>query len=105
MRGSSSIFVLGRFRPASGLNYIQRAGVWDASYFNPPGYIRKSLTKARLWQVNAEAIRQAVRRGETVRVGTKVNWDDSRSWLFREMDLLWEEFDLVLVESTFFSNR
>ena len=105
IQGASDEFVLGHFRPPAGPNYIQRARTWDASFFDPPSYIRNSLNEQRLWNVNAEALRQAVSRGETIRVGTKIDWRRRQSWLFRKMDLLYSEFDLVMVGDTFFSNR
>jgi hypothetical protein len=38
-------------------------------------------------------------------LGTEVHWDDPVSWLFKEMDLLFDEFNLTLVIDKSLSNN
>ena len=97
--------MLGHYIVEQGSNYKKAARQVNGSYFDLPSYIRENASKDLQWEINAQAIRDAVNRGDEIIIGTEIHWKDAESWLFREIDLLWDEFNLALVDNIFYPNH
>jgi hypothetical protein len=100
--GTNKVTVLGHmYPPGGGPSYIQAAEEQGASYFNMPTNLVNGLTTANQWELNKQFLRDAVARGDKIIVGTEINYQNPGSWLFREIDFLKLEYNLVLQGNTF----
>jgi hypothetical protein len=100
-RGGSKTTVLGHFKPPAGPNHIEAAKAQDASYFNMPENLRSGLWSANQWELNKQFLRDAVARGDRIMIGTEIDTSHPEIWLFREINILKEEYHLVLQDGVF----